>query len=259
METQMREILSTFECFQLEASGEPTLMDRTDTKFIVHITDIPDLLEAARHDFLALDIDNTRCFEYENIYYDTQDLQFYTQHHHNRMNRYKVRVRNYVNSGTQFLEIKFKNNKKRTLKNRIKLQANYDKTLAPYRDFMCEYGISKNLDILPSQCCRYDRVALASKNQQERITIDINVRTNLLCIKPMHQCKLNEIAIVELKQYRSNRSSAFFHLLRKKQIRPANISKYCMGFMEAANINPDVKFNRFKPIIRRVNDVQSQH
>ena len=233
-------------------------MNRRDTKFLLHIDDLEKLLVVARDRFLALDIDKVRYFRYENTYYDTPDYLFYNQHHQQRVNRYKVRIRNYVDSGTHFLEIKFKNNKKQTLKNRIKLDNEFDYTLQSYRDFLAHYGIQKDLEIFPSTNCSYDRIALTSRDRTERLTIDMNLK-NLVISAPQHCDKvLHEVGIIELKQSRINRNTELFRLIRQFSSRPTNISKYCIGFSQISKEQNTVKFNRFKSTQNKIDKIKSK-
>ena len=73
--------------------------------------------------FMKFRPDNCYIQDYRSLYYDTVDRQFFLDHHNERVNRYKVRFREYVNSGLSFLEVKCKNNKKKTIKNRIQVDA----------------------------------------------------------------------------------------------------------------------------------------
>ena len=56
--------------------------------------------------------------DYKSLYYDTEDWKFYLDHHNGRVNRNKIRFREYVGSKLTFLEIKLKNNKGKTIKKR---------------------------------------------------------------------------------------------------------------------------------------------
>ena len=54
-------------------------------------------------------------------HYDTDDRKFYLDHHNQRVNRNKVRFREYEGSKLTYLEIKHKNNKGKTIKKRTKV------------------------------------------------------------------------------------------------------------------------------------------
>lgn len=256
-ETQLRQLLARCNSYNLSDLGGATLMNRVDTKFIVHAELVPQIINNLQHHFRVLDINGDRCFTYDNTYYDTGDFQFYSKHHQGKLNRHKVRVRKYVNSDTQFLEVKHKNNKKRTDKQRIAVTEDYDTSLQSYRPFLEEAGISRSIHLAPSLSCRYQRIALSCVHQQDRLTIDFNVKTDLLSDPNSEESPLGNIAIVELKQAKINRDSPVFDFMRKHGVRPASISKYCMGFEQASQHYPTIKFNRFKKIAHRVEKIQN--
>ena len=95
------------------------LMNRIDTKYAVPLAVLPDILEAAKTDYFAQEIDGKRIATYDTIYYDTDTLDMYIRHHDRQLVRQKIRIRQYVDSNLTFLEIKRKNNKGRTKKKRI--------------------------------------------------------------------------------------------------------------------------------------------
>ena len=95
------------------------LMDRTDTKFSFHSSQLFSILDDIKFDYTALEISGKRFAEYHTLYYDTKKLDLYMHHQNGGLNRYKVRHRTYVDSQLGFLEVKFKNNKERTKKTRI--------------------------------------------------------------------------------------------------------------------------------------------
>src|SRR5690349_14641030 len=95
------------------------LMNRKDTKFFFDKKKLPAIIDELLPHYKLLEINNTRLFSYKNIYFDTSDFFLYQQHHNKRVNRYKIRIRQYVESNLSFLEIKFKNNTGRTIKSRI--------------------------------------------------------------------------------------------------------------------------------------------
>ena len=74
-----------------------------------------------RNFYKVLEIDNERVHSYRSLYYDTDDRKFYLDHHNQRVNRNKVRFREYVGSKLTYLEIKRKNNKGKTIKKRTKV------------------------------------------------------------------------------------------------------------------------------------------
>ena len=95
-------------------------MNRIDTKFAFNENFLPELLDLLKPYYNCLQIENKQIANYQTLYYDTSDLMLYYKHHNGSLNRYKVRQRTYLDSNLCFLEVKFKNNKGRTIKERIK-------------------------------------------------------------------------------------------------------------------------------------------
>jgi len=95
------------------------LMDRIDSKYIFNIHELPGFLEKLRPYYAVLDINEQEIFSYESLYFDTPNFDLYRFHHRGKLNRFKFRIRKYVESNLLFFEVKFKNNKGRTYKSRI--------------------------------------------------------------------------------------------------------------------------------------------
>lgn len=231
----LEDINSTLEKFsphRLEDLSKAALMDRVDSKFIIPRNKLATTLERLSNDYSVLEIEDKRIFRYENIYYDTGDLDFYHSHHNGKLNRYKVRYRNYVDSGSAYLEVKFKNNKKRTQKTRIKVDESPALAIERSQDFLNNCGLENATSLQAVQNGGYHRVALANEAAAERITIDIgvyftdlpNLDADVNTRKP-----IGDFVIAELKQAKMNRKSPFYQLMREQGFRKLSFSKYCMG------------------------------
>lgn len=229
------------------------LMDRTDTKFVIPIAQLPEILEVVRPGYRILEINKKREFRYETLYYDTHELRLYQQHQAGHLNRYKVRQRNYQDSGTAFLEIKFKNNKGRTIKTRM----HKNETLASSLDKECTEFIRTNCPLDPAALesillVHYTRITLVSTRTLERLTIDLNLTfENKGKIK-----KFPDVAIAELKQERAGKSSAFLKTMQQYRLRPGAISKYCLGII---SLFEHVKQNRFKSHLNALSKIRTAH
>ena len=113
----LQKFIEKFEPITLEEMESVKLMDRVDTKYVFPFSQLPHILDEMKSYYRLLDINNIRMHRYESLYYDTNDFQLYAKHQSGRLNRYKLRFRKYVDSnGLTFFEIKFKNNKGRTIK-----------------------------------------------------------------------------------------------------------------------------------------------
>ena len=122
MEEVVRKIddcLARFAPITLEQMSGIRLMNRIDTKFLVNVNQLPLLLEMAKEDYFVQEIGDLRKAYYRTLYYDTPTAEMYVVHHNQKLNRQKIRIREYVDSNLIFFEVKRKNNKGRTSKKRI--------------------------------------------------------------------------------------------------------------------------------------------
>lgn len=256
IEEQVISTLDSFKPHGLEDLDKASLMNRVDTKFIVPVAKLPKIFDAIRDHYTVLEIGGLRCFRYQSVYYDTHSHLFYNMHHSGRLNRHKVRLRRYVDSDIQFLEVKFKNNKKRTIKKRIELDSFHDFQPEDYDNFLREVGLPQNLKLHPCLTSNYQRIAFASEERGERLTVDVNLENEYLSRSNPRKTHLEKLAIVELKQSRIDRTSPFFKVVREMGIRPSGFSKYCMGMTLTQRHNEDIKTNRFKRILKKINRVE---
>lgn len=248
--SSIHNILWEYDSHGLADLNKASLMNRVDTKFVVPVECLQEMLLRLQDHFSILEIADKRCFHYHSVYYDTPDYLFYNMHRTGRKNRFKVRVRNYLDSQISFLEVKFKNNKGRTEKNRIKLREEVGANLIAHENFLQELQVPNIARLVPALENQYHRIALASEQRAERLTIDLNITNQPLPAwhEPLPQ---KDFAVLELKQERVDRSSPFFAVAKDLRLRPGGFSKYCMGLALAGYLD-SVKYNRFKPIIHRL-------
>ena len=228
----------------LESLSKAALMSRVDTKFLVPERMLGDLLAVMRPSYSILEIDGQRSFDYVTTYYDTPLFTHYLAHHNGRCNRFKIRKRSYVNSGSSFLEVKFKDNRKRTIKSRVPCSAHWQKLDTPSLHFLMSKGIADPDNLNAVQTGRYKRLALANEARGERLTIDCNLSFRDELSGSYYQ--LGPWVVVEVKQDVMDRQSAFFAWADKQGLREVSFSKYCMGvyFTGAESI----KRNNFHPV-----------
>ena len=231
-------IISDFTPIFLGEMDDVKLMSRTDTKFAFQANKLPFLLKKLIPFYRVLAIDGKLIHDYKSLYYDTDDRKFYIDHHNQRVNRNKIRFREYVGSGLTFLEVKLKNNKKRTIKKRMKVDA-ITKELSEEHKKYIKKIIGKKLAVNAKQWINFSRITLVHKTQKERLTIDINLTFE----NEKLSGDLKQIVIAEVKQEKMSRSSDFMKIAKEMSILPIRLSKYCMTTLQ---LNPDVKQNRFK-------------
>ena len=222
------------------------LQDRVDTKFMFRDEILPSLFREMTKDYRVLEVADHRYSNYETLYFDTDDFSLYKQHHNGKLNRFKFRSRKYVESNLHFFEVKFKSNKGRTVKDRIKHHEIVKDLEGKARDFMVEAS-GYDPDKYKAQIwVNYRRHTFVSKTAQERLTID----TNLTYIDNQHQKTYDGLAIAEVKQGSARDKSPFIALMKKYHVRDKSISKYCLGVI---SLHPEIKKNRFKPTLLYLN------
>ena len=247
--TSVAEVLTGFSTITLEEMSAVKLMNRIDTKFLVSVTRLPEILARFQDSYFVQTKDSCRISHYNTLYYDTPDAQMYLAHHDRKLTRQKLRARIYCDTGNAFCEIKNKNNKKRTKKKRIPIEVSqFGDMLAceEARTFVTEKLRYEVGCLVPHVENEFDRITLVNPNKTERLTFDSNIRfvnrhTGLSAAVP-------DLVIIELKQDGHVPSFAK-DVLREMRIKPKRISKYCLGTVLT---NPEVKSNRFKIKLRYI-------
>lgn len=232
-------ILNDFSSITLKEMDGVKLMDRTDTKYVFKLESLPDFLGEILNDYRILDINGNRISRYESLYFDTLNFDLYHNHHRGRPNRYKVRCRKYVESELHFFEVKFKNNKGRTIKDRVKQKAIDGMIKDAAETLLNEKTPLLAVNLQAKLWVNYSRITLVNKNSPERVTIDIDLN-----FKNDEQNKtIHNLVIAEVKQDKAL-SSSFIKLMKRHHIREGSISKYCFGVI---SLFEKIKHNNFKP------------
>lgn len=99
-----------------ELDDQAALLTRVDRKYIVPAGDL--VLLVAGLDARVLEIEGRRQFDYASTYYDTPDLASYRGAAHQRRRRFKVRTREYVDTGQRWIEVKTRGARGSTVKTR---------------------------------------------------------------------------------------------------------------------------------------------
>ena len=234
----------------LEEMGSVKLLNRIDTKYLTNENGLVAVLkDAAAAGYRALVVEGKKMSRYTSVYYDTDGLRMFLDHHNRHLVRQKVRTRTYVESGETYLEIKRKNNHGRTKKKRMEIPQ------AELMDFgadtkACEFLSAKSWftvdQLSPVLDTRFRRITLVNPAMTERLTIDTelcftNFRTG-------HETDLQDAVIIELKQDGRARSQ-MKGILLDHRIKPVRVSKYCIA---ETLTDPSVKSCRFKEKVRTI-------
>ncbi len=241
----MEQLLERLKPITLDEMSEIKLMNRTDTKFVTNKRKLRQLLEMAEGHYYAQYHDGTRIASYTTTYWDTPEHRFYLDHHNGRAPRQKVRVRTYVGSELTFLEVKTKNNHGRTKKKRIRVPSQAE---LPGANELLVPLVGLDIEGLrPTVRNHFHRITLVNYGKTERLTIDFDVRFHNM--ENGREEQTGELVIIELKRD-GNVPSPVLDILRELRIKPSGFSKYCIG---SVMTNPELKNNRFKPKLVRIN------
>ena len=244
----IKESLSQFKTVSLKDLNSVSLMNRVDIKFAFSKSNLIQILSEISQFYHVLKVNDSYIQDYRSLYYDTADRQFFVEHHNERVNRHKVRFREYVNSGITFLEIKCKNNKGKTIKKRVKVTDIPQSLSSDHKAYISEL-IGKELVLTPQHWINFSRITFVNKLYTERLTIDLDLKFS----NNSGQGGFENVIIAEIKKERSTQSSKFTYIAKKYHILPTRLSKYCMSTID---LNPSVKYNRFKKKILLINKLK---
>lgn len=211
-----------------------SFLERIDTKYLINLDQLDKILSALQDRFYVLTIKDVNMFTYDSIYMDTKDYLFYKQHEQGEENRIKVRTRHYVDAGDlAYFEFKQKEGKfirKFRYPCGVEGHGVMNKDAKRFYTSLCQsmdlaYGKE---EITPSIETRCKRITLCSKQNDERLTIDLDIELRDMRDPSALPVKLSNIAIVESK---SSGLDGYSHKLMKKlKIKAASgCSKYCLG------------------------------
>lgn len=243
--------LHKFDNISLSQMQEIRLMRRVDKKFIIPKERLPQLLEKLARDYYVQEINGIRVFEYATLYYDTLNYEMYEAHQNGKLNRLKVRTREYVDSQLCFLEIKQKSNKGITKKTRI-----VRKALDSITEEKSSLFLSSETPYHPESLegkirTLYHRITLVNKGKTERLTIDLDL--SFIHEHTKRKISLPDLVVIELKKDQLSYSPVM-ESLGQWRIKAGGMSKYCLG-VALTESGEEVKKNRFKQKLRYINKI----
>jgi len=234
------------------------MLQRLDNKYIVAGDALEEALPLFVRRFDVLEIEGRRAFGYENRYFDGLAWQSYFDHHQGRRKRAKVRMRRYLDSGACFAEIKLKDRRGITVKQRLACdaasfgvldRAAEDYVRAAYRamyDNEFPYGLASTIDTL------YTRLTLVAKNGGERMTIDSGLH-----FRAGGRSRSIAPGLFILETKSANGNGLADRILRAVHEHPMkHCSKYCAGmvFLQAG-----LKHNNFRSVVRKLGRDPADH
>jgi VTC domain len=232
---------------ELNALAE--LQTRVDRKYFVPAELFQRLVTELADELQVLDMDGRRSFGYESVYFDTPELSTYRAHLQHRRQRFKARTRTYTDSGLCMFEVKLTGARGETVKQRVPYPAEHraeltDDALAHLRTTLCQaYHQDLPGGMRPTLVTTYRRTTFVSRTGEARLTCDVG----LVCRDDEHEVHdTGTHVLVESKS--SGRGSAPDRILRELGVRPASVSKYCVG---VAALHPELPSNPWHQTLRR--------
>jgi hypothetical protein len=237
----------------LDGLGTAALMDRVDTKFVLPVHLVPDVLHRCAGRYRALAVGGLRLCRYGTLYFDTADLAFYHAHHAGRATRRKIRVRSYLDAGEHYLEVKLRTNRGRTRKSRVPVADASSRALAQldgpaFRDVLDPGAAPALREVVR---VRYTRLTLVHAEAAERVTLDLR----LAFASDAGAASYPGVVVAEVKQGRRDRSW-FLDVMRALGQREESLSKYCLG---VASLDAHAKKNRYKRLLSRLHQTVADH
>ncbi len=245
-----QKIISDFQPISLKEMDSVRLLNRIDTKYVVSLDLLPQILEEIQSNYKSLDIEGERVFSYNSLYYDTPANYMYLAHHNGKLNRYKIRFREYISSKLCFLEIKYKSKGSRTIKHRTTIESIETKLSEKSKNYIAKYTPFKDGNLHPMIYTEFSRITLVNNQLNERVTIDVDLRFR----KNGFSKETGNVVIVELKRDVAAGQSELIKALGQYGVYPKGFSKYCIG---RALVETNLKSNNFKERILTINKINN--
>lgn len=248
MQNKIIQQLQSFPPTTLDEMKGVKLMNRTDTKYVVPLTTLLNILQQSGDEyFVQTNAYGERMAAYHTVYLDTPDMHMYTIHETCRKTREKIRMRTYLDTNETFLEVKDKNNHGRTRKKRIvipEMETIRDNEEAfSFLSNKARYGMQV---LTPALENHFNRITLVNKARTERLTIDIGLVFHNLRNGNTADC--NHLAIIELKRDGLT-FSPMKDLLIRMHVHTMGFSKYCIG---CAMTDKTLRQNNLKVRLRKI-------
>lgn len=232
------DILASFNPIQLDEINQLKLLKRIDRKYVMPVNKLEELLKLVKKYYSVMEINGIRGLGYHTNYYDTDRLDLYLNHQNQRLNRFKIRTRDYLISNSSFLEVKRKTNKGQTIKSRIPIDACQSLNKEHY-EYLNSVVDLNGRELIKSSENSFKRITLVSFESLERITLDFDLKF----YRNGDTFEMPHISIVEVKRDKMGKRSPVVEILKELGVHPRGFSKYCMGL---AYLMPDLKQNSFK-------------
>ncbi len=229
-----------------------SLLDRLDTKFVMSDTQLLKIFNQLRDLYWILEVEGNRLNHYCTHYFDSPGFDLYHAHVNERPERYKVRCREYSDSGLSFLEVKHRTRKDRTIKDRIRVPRLVSSISSDMNIWLNDVYPWQKRGLESKLWNTFTRITLVNKKYCERVTLDVDIAF----YAQNRKVHLNGLAVAEVKMDGKGNFSPFLRLMREQSIRSQGFSKYAIGI---AMLYENVKTNNLKPRLLMVEKMMRRY
>ncbi|MGZ5389526.1 MAG: polyphosphate polymerase domain-containing protein [Aeromicrobium sp.] len=229
-----------------ELMRQAGLQTRVDRKYLVPPEVLAKVVAELGGGLRVLEIDRSRQFGYQSVYFDTADYRCFHDHLQGRRRRFKVRTRCYLDTGECQLEVKMKGGRSETVKSRLPYHPDDAFSLTSEgRRFVMDLinEAQTGQQLRPVLMSQYKRTTLIDVQAQTRMTCDVQLEW--VSARSETGDLVKEI-LVETKT--KGPAGEADRLFRSYGYRPISISKYCLG---VALLNPELRANPWHRTLRR--------
>lgn len=225
-----------------ELNSSAALQTRVDRKYVLSLDTAVQALADVADRLVVLEINGTRSFQYQSLYFDTPDFASFRGSASGRRRRFKVRVRSYVESAQRALEVKTRSGRGETVKSRMEYQPACLEVLTPEA---CRF-VDETLEapelaarLVPSMWTAYHRSTMVDINDHSKITIDRCLQARPVA-GPWRP--LTDRVIIETKS--SAGATPLDRALWTRHVRPVAISKFAAAMATHHQSLPANRWNR---------------
>lgn len=233
-----------------ELVAEAELLTRVDRKYLVPVGVAAEILDRVAERSRVLELDGRREFSYDSVYLDTPDHLSYRLTAQRRRRRFKLRTRGYLDTGTAFLELKTKNGRGGTVKERIPCDPGDRGRMSGEGQVHVAALLGGNGHdpglvhrLRPALVSRYRRSTLLMRGGS-RVTFDTRLRWADAGERG-GGLELRDHAIIESKS--PGPAGALDRELWRRGHRPLGISKFGTG---TAALHPELPHNTWARVLR---------
>jgi hypothetical protein len=241
----LEHVVGGFPAITLADAQQAALMDRVERKYLTTTDVLLELLPVLWPHYRALEIEGTRLQAYTSLYHDTPEFSLYRAHHNGQARRQKVRSRQYGQTGQTFVELKLRDPRGRTRKERVLVTGSPADIRAAQAELLARHLPSFTACLLePKLRVTCDRLTLVNVKRNERLTFDLNLQVAV----PDSGRGRNfpNLVVIELKCDSASGASVFPVVARSRSLRSQAFSKYGVG---CPLLYPELKGNAFKPVL----------